>query len=145
MNNTANLRLLTPHIMPSYTHKMANVSWPLIAWRHFTPCIWMNTFICNKCRKKQIHKNYTKEGYKYSKNGQITRPSITYSQNATKQHLSSYECCNLLHRICQWYNSQKYYQDSRAYFCVYYYTKCVLLKAGRATLKKKMCNIKLLR
>jgi len=31
----------------------------------------------------------------------------------------------------------------RAYFCVYYYTKCVLLKADRATLKTKMCNIKL--
>jgi len=31
----------------------------------------------------------------------------------------------------------------RAYFSVYYYTKCVLLKAGRATLKKKMCNIEL--
>ena len=34
---------------------------------------------------------------------------------------------------------------SRAYFSVYYYTKCVLLKAGRAALKTKMCNIKLLR
>ena len=32
----------------------------------------------------------------------------------------------------------------RAYFSVYYYIKCVLLKAGRATLKTKMCNIKLL-
>jgi len=32
---------------------------------------------------------------------------------------------------------------SRAYFSVYYYTKCVLLKAGRATLKTKMCNIKI--
>jgi len=32
---------------------------------------------------------------------------------------------------------------TRAYFSVYYYTKCVLLKAGRATLKTKMCNIKL--
>jgi len=31
----------------------------------------------------------------------------------------------------------------RDYFSVYYYTKCVLLKAGRATLKTKMCNIKL--
>jgi len=31
----------------------------------------------------------------------------------------------------------------RAYFSVYYYTKCVLLKAGRATLKTKMCNMKL--
>ena len=31
----------------------------------------------------------------------------------------------------------------RAFFSVYYYTKCVLLKAGRATLKTKMCNIKL--
>ena len=32
---------------------------------------------------------------------------------------------------------------TRAYFSVYYYTKCVLLKACRATLKTKMCNIKL--
>jgi len=31
----------------------------------------------------------------------------------------------------------------RAYFSVYYYTKYVLLKASRATLKTKMCNIKL--
>jgi len=29
----------------------------------------------------------------------------------------------------------------RAYFSVYYYTKCVLLKAHCATLKMKMCNI----
>jgi len=34
---------------------------------------------------------------------------------------------------------------ARAYFSVYNYTKCVLLEAGRATLKTKMCNIKLLR
>jgi len=33
----------------------------------------------------------------------------------------------------------------RAYFSVYYYTKCVLLKAGCATLKRKVCNIKFLR
>jgi len=31
---------------------------------------------------------------------------------------------------------------ARAYFSVYY-TKCALLNAGRATLKTKMCNIKL--
>jgi len=31
----------------------------------------------------------------------------------------------------------------RAYFSVYYYTMCVLLKADRATLKTKMCNIRL--
>jgi len=30
-----------------------------------------------------------------------------------------------------------------AYFSVYYYIKCVFLKAGCATLKRKMCNIKL--
>jgi len=30
---------------------------------------------------------------------------------------------------------------NRAYFSVYYYTKCVLLKAHCATLKMKMCNI----
>ena len=29
----------------------------------------------------------------------------------------------------------------RAYFSVYYYTKCVLLNAHCATLKMKMCNI----
>ena len=28
LNNTINLRPLTPHIMPCYTHKMAIVSWP---------------------------------------------------------------------------------------------------------------------
>ena len=28
LNNTINLRPLTPHIMPWYTHKMAIVSWP---------------------------------------------------------------------------------------------------------------------
>jgi len=32
---------------------------------------------------------------------QITRASIRYFQNATKQLLSSYECCHLLDRICQ--------------------------------------------
>jgi len=32
-------------------------------------------------------------------------------------------------------------QRLRAYFSVYYYTKCVLLKAHCATLKMKMCNI----
>ena len=31
-----NLHQLTPHAMPSYTHKMAIVSWPQILWRHFT-------------------------------------------------------------------------------------------------------------
>jgi len=33
----------------------------------------------------------------------------------------------------------------RAYFSVYYYTKCVFLRAGCATLKRKMCNINFLR
>ena len=37
------------------------------------------------------------------------------------------------------------YTHSRAYFSVYYYTKCVLLTADHATLKTKMYNIKLLR
>jgi len=31
-----NLYLITQHIIPSYTHKMANVSWPQILWRQFT-------------------------------------------------------------------------------------------------------------
>ena len=31
---------LTPHIMPSYTHKLAIVSRPQILWRYFTLCIW---------------------------------------------------------------------------------------------------------
>ena len=31
-----NLHLITQHIIPSYTHKMANVSWPQILWRQFT-------------------------------------------------------------------------------------------------------------
>jgi len=35
----AYLRPLTPQIMPSYTHKMAIVSWPQILRRHFTLCI----------------------------------------------------------------------------------------------------------
>jgi len=29
--------------MPSYTHKMATVSWPYILWRHFTLCIRRTT------------------------------------------------------------------------------------------------------
>ena len=33
----------------------------------------------------------------------------------------------------------------RAHFSVYYYTTCLLLKAGCATLKRKVCNIKFLR
>ena len=28
LNNTINLRPLTPHIIPCYTHKMAIISWP---------------------------------------------------------------------------------------------------------------------
>ena len=32
----------------------------------------------------------------------------------------------------------------RAYFSVYYYTKCVVLKAGCSTLKRKLCNVKFL-
>jgi len=31
-----NLHPLTAHIVSSYTHKMAQVSWPQIVWRHFT-------------------------------------------------------------------------------------------------------------
>ena len=34
-----NLHPLTPHVTPSYTHKMAIFSWPQILWRHFTLCI----------------------------------------------------------------------------------------------------------
>jgi len=34
------LHQLTPHIMPSYTHKLAIVSRPQILWRYFTLCIW---------------------------------------------------------------------------------------------------------
>ena len=33
----------------------------------------------------------------------------------------------------------------RTYFSMYYYTKCVLLKASCATLKRKVCNIKFVR
>jgi len=36
VNTSINPRLLTPHIMPSYTHNMAIVSWRYILWRHFT-------------------------------------------------------------------------------------------------------------
>jgi len=39
----------------------------------------------------------------------------------------------------------EFYAQLRAYFSVHYYTKCVLLKAGCATLKRKVCNIKFLR
>jgi len=28
LNNTINVRPLTPHVMPCYTHKVAIVSWP---------------------------------------------------------------------------------------------------------------------
>jgi len=42
LNNKMNLRPLTPHIMPCYTHKMAIVSWPWILWRHFTLCVNQN-------------------------------------------------------------------------------------------------------
>jgi len=62
----------------------------------------MNTFICRKCRKKEKDTNTGKKE-------QITRPSITYSQNATKWHLSSYKCCRLLDRICQWSNSYLFF------------------------------------
>ena len=30
LNNAINLRPLTPHIVPCYTHKMASVSWPQV-------------------------------------------------------------------------------------------------------------------
>ena len=39
LNKVVKFHLLTQHITPSYTHKMANVSWPWIPWRHFTLCI----------------------------------------------------------------------------------------------------------
>ena len=39
LNSTINVRPLTPHIMPCYTHRVAVVSWPQILWRHFTLCI----------------------------------------------------------------------------------------------------------
>ena len=39
LDNMAILHPLTPRITPSYTHKMANVTWPQILWRHFTLCI----------------------------------------------------------------------------------------------------------
>jgi len=40
LNNTLNLRPLTPHIMPSYTHKMAIVSWPYIVTSLHPMYIW---------------------------------------------------------------------------------------------------------
>ena len=36
LNDTINLRPLTPHIMPRYTHKMAIVSRLQVLWRHVT-------------------------------------------------------------------------------------------------------------
>jgi len=36
---------LTPHITPSYTHKMANVSWPQILWHHFTQCTTQRYYV----------------------------------------------------------------------------------------------------
>ena len=50
LNNMANLHQLTLHIMPSYTHKMAIVSWPQILWRHFTLCI-ENTYLLTYLRE----------------------------------------------------------------------------------------------
>ena len=47
-------------------------------------------------------------------------------------------CVYFIWKMCLYFGV-----GNRAYFSVYYYTKCVLLKAGRATLKTKMCNIKL--
>jgi len=38
-----NLHPLTPHITPSYSHKMANVSWSQMLWCHFTLCITRET------------------------------------------------------------------------------------------------------
>ena len=35
--------------------------------------------------------------------------------------------------------------QNNAYFSVYYYTKCALLKAGCVTLQRKVCTIKFLR
>jgi len=45
------------------------------------------------------------------------------------QHVDSCNCHFVRHIV------------NRAYFSVYYYTKCVLLKAHCATLKMKMCSI----
>jgi len=53
LNNTINLRPLTPHITPCYTHKMAIVSWPYILWRHLTLCIWQITFLAG-CLKYSV-------------------------------------------------------------------------------------------
>jgi len=39
LNNIVNLHPLTPYIMRSYAHKMANVLWPQILWRQFTQCV----------------------------------------------------------------------------------------------------------
>jgi len=72
----------------------------------------MNTFIRhNNCRQnEQVQKpGLYKRRYEYKKN--ITRLSITCSQHANKQLLSSCECCSLLNRSCQSYNSQKYCQQ----------------------------------
>ena len=40
-NNSPNIRLLIPHITPTYTHNVAIVLWPQIPWHHFTHCIAM--------------------------------------------------------------------------------------------------------
>jgi len=56
LNNTINLRPLTPHIMPCYTHKMAIVSWPQILWRHFTLCRqWVQWRHGNLCSRYARH------------------------------------------------------------------------------------------
>ena len=43
LNNTLNLRPLSPHIIPCYTHKMATASWPQTTWRHFTPYMHLHS------------------------------------------------------------------------------------------------------
>jgi len=48
----------------------------------------MNTFICNKCRKKEkIYKNYTTTGYKYSKNTILQITSVKENEKANGTEL----------------------------------------------------------
>ena len=54
LHNAINLRLLTQHIMPCYTHKMAIVSWSYILWRHFTLCIAYNAHLLHEQLSEMI-------------------------------------------------------------------------------------------
>ena len=54
----------------------------------------------------------------------------------SQKYCSEFTKMSNLQKIFSW--------GGRAYFSVYYYTKCVLLKARCATLKRKLCNIKFL-